>query len=57
MTREDVQKEREASAERRKRRLESMRRPEPTEEAPYVRRITPAEKRKLQEDEFVIPRD
>ena len=57
VTREDLQKEREASAERRKERLEKLRRDAPAEEAPFVRRLTAAEKRKLQDEEFVAPND
>ena len=54
---EDLQREREASAARRRDRLERLRRAAPTGDESRVRRLTSAEKRKLAEEEFVAPKE
>ena len=56
MSKIDLEKERKASAKRRARQLESMRREKPAEEQP-TRRLTPAERRKLQDEDYVAPKD
>ena len=57
MTPEELERERKASMERRRKQLEQSRGPQPAADATPPRGLTRAERKKLQEDEYVLPRD
>jgi len=57
VTPEDLDKERKASAERRRKQFESLRREKPIPDPTEVRSLSRAQKLKLRDDDFVVPRD
>ena len=57
MTPEDLDKERKASAERRRKQFDSLRREKPIPDPTEVRSLSRAQKLKLRDDDFVVPRD
>jgi hypothetical protein len=54
---EDLERERKASAERRRKQFESLRREKPPTEPTEVRTLSRAQKLKLRDDDFVAPKD
>lgn len=57
MSPEDLERERKASAERRRKQFESLRREKPATEPTEVRTLSRAQKMKLRDDDFVAPKD
>ena len=57
VTPEELESERKASAERRRKQFESLRREKPATEETEVRTLSRAQKLKLREDDFVAPKD
>ena len=57
MTPEDLEKEREASAERRRKQFDNLRREKPIPDPTEVRTLSRAQKLKLRDDDFVAPRE
>jgi hypothetical protein len=57
VTPEDLEKERKASAERRRKQFDSLRREKPIPDATEVRTLSRAQKIKLRDDDFVAPRE
>ena len=57
VTPEDLEKERKASAERRRKQFDSLRREKPIPDATEVRTLSRAQKLKLRDDDFVAPRE
>ena len=57
MTTEELEQERKASAERRRKQFDSLRREKPLAETTEVRSLTRAQKAKLRDDDFVAPKD
>lgn len=57
MTPEELERERKASAERRRKQFDSLRREKPIPEQTETRSLTRAQKAKLRDDDFVAPKD
>ena len=57
MTPEELENERKASAERRRKQFDSLRRDKPITEPTETRSLTRAQKAKLRDDDFVAPKD
>lgn len=57
MTPEDLERERKASAERRRKQFESLRREKPVTDPTETRSLTRAQRAKLRDDDFVAPKD
>jgi len=57
VTPEDLERERKASMERRRKQLEQNRGAQASVDPAPTRSLTRAERKKLQEDEYVLPRD
>jgi hypothetical protein len=57
VTPEELEQERKASAERRRKQFDSLRREKPLTETTEVRSLTRAQKAKLRDDDFVAPKD
>lgn len=57
MTPEDLEKERKASAERRRKQFDDLRREKPIPDPNEVRTLSRAQKLKLRDDDFVAPRE
>ena len=57
MTPEELEQERKASAERRRKQFDSLRREKPVAETTETRSLTRAQKAKLRDDDFVAPKD
>ena len=54
---EDLEKERKASAERRRKQFDNLRREKPIPDPSEVRTLSRAQKLKLRDDDFVAPRE
>jgi hypothetical protein len=57
VTPEDLEKERKASAERRRKQFDNLRREKPIPDPSEVRTLSRAQKIKLRDDDFVAPRE
>ena len=57
VTPEDLERERKASAERRRKQFESLRREKPVTDPTETRSLTRAQRAKLRDDDFVAPKD